>query len=65
MWDLIASVPDNCLSFYFTVFIPAGLDALSALSKELIEFRDPLSKKSDNDIDNTILRIAQVSHFAQ
>ena len=65
MWDLLASVPDDCLSFYFTVFIPSGLDALSALSKELLKFRDPLSLKSDNDIDNTIMRIAQFSHFAQ
>ena len=23
MWDLIVSVPDNCLSFYFTGSIPA------------------------------------------
>ena len=24
MWDLIVSVPDHCLSFYFTLFAPIG-----------------------------------------
>ena len=26
MWDLIVSVPDHCLSFYFVTWVPNGND---------------------------------------
>ena len=26
MWDLIVSVPDHCLSFYFTSFFPRSVE---------------------------------------
>ena len=30
MWDLIVSVPDHCLSFYFVDFILRGLHVLKS-----------------------------------
>ena len=31
MWDLIVSVPDHCLSFYFTIYIAIAILHLSKL----------------------------------
>ena len=34
MWDLIVSVPDHCLSFYFPFMLLSKLFALTSLCKE-------------------------------
>ena len=36
MWDLIVSVPDHCLSFYFTVLLCLMLSTISKLYQKTV-----------------------------
>ena len=43
MWDLIVSVPDHCLSFYFAAFTINGQTICSASNKKIYQGTNLLS----------------------
>ena len=43
MWDMIVSVPDHCLSFYFAAFNISGQTICSAFHKKIYQGTNLLS----------------------